>query len=342
MLKLIKQYRFYLLLLLFILVPILSIDSANRTPREYRIYDRIALTITTPFQIAIHWTLDGISMFYQNYIMLWKTRQEHLSMVDENRKLVNTIINLRELEQENIRLRNLFQFKENYKIEAVMARMIARDVSSEFRSIRLNRGSDHGIQANMPVITAEGVVGRVLRVSDTTSDVVTILDPLSAIDAYIMRSRARGIVEGLTDTLCQLKFALRVDDIQPGDLLLSSGLGGSFPKGIPVGTIIRVTRKTYGITQNVEVRPSVDFSKLEEVLVVTHADNSPAHVQLIENQLSGKETSGKDIGSKENSDKDAMLKAAGTHNTPAPSTASTPNPTASSPAAPTPTGAKKE
>lgn len=285
MLKLISQYRFYLLLLLFILIPLLSIDSSSKSPREYRAYDRVILAMTSPFQIAIHWTLDGLSTFYQNYVTLWKTRQEHLSLVDENRKLVNTIINLRELEQENIRLRNLLQFKENYKLESVMARMIARDVSSEFRAIRINRGSDHGIEPNMPVITAEGVVGRVLRVTGNTSDVVTILDPLSAIDSYIMRSRARGIVEGLTDTLCQLKFALRVDDIQPGDLLLSSGLGGSFPKGIPVGTIIRVTRKTYGITQNVEVRPSVDFTKLEEVMVVTASDNSPAHIQLIEEQF---------------------------------------------------------
>lgn len=285
MLKLVKQYRFYLILVMFILIPVLSIDSTNRTPREYKIYDKVAVAITAPFQIAIHWTLDGLATFYNNYISLWKTRQEHLSLIDENRKLVNTIINLRELEQENIRLRNLLQFKENYKIQAIAARMIARDVSSEFRAIRINRGTMHGVGLNMPVITADGVVGRVLRVAPTTSDVVTILDPLSAIDSYIMRSRARGIVEGLTDTLCQLKFALRVDDIQPGDLLLSSGLGGSFPKGIPVGSVIRVTRKTYGITQNVEIKPSVDFSKLEEVLVVTKTDNSPVHVQLIENQL---------------------------------------------------------
>jgi rod shape-determining protein MreC len=282
MLKLIKQYRFYLILLLFLLIPVLSIDSTNRTPREYRPYDRIALAITTPFEIAIHWTLDSMVTFYENYIALWKTRKENESMVQENRKLVNTILNLRELEQENIRLRSLFQFKESFKIETVMARMIAKDVSAEFRAIRINRGKDSGIQPNMAVMNAEGVVGRILRVDEHTADVVTLLDPLSAIDAYIMRSRARGIVEGLTDSLCQLKFALRVDDIQPGDLLLSSGLGGNFPKGVPVGTIIKVTRKSFGITQKVEVKPSVDFSKLEEVLVVTKTDAAPAHVELID------------------------------------------------------------
>jgi len=97
MLKLLKQYRFYLILLLFLLIPILSIDSQNRAPREYRMYDRVALSITTPFEIAIHWTLDSMVNFYENYVSLWKTRFENQSMVDENRKLVNTIINLREL-----------------------------------------------------------------------------------------------------------------------------------------------------------------------------------------------------------------------------------------------------
>ncbi len=286
MLNLIKQYRFYLVLLLFLLIPILSIDSSNRSPREYRSYDKAALLITSPFQIAIHWTLDSMVGFYENYLALWKTRGENQELIDENRKLVNTIINLRELEQENIRLRNILQFKENYKIESVIARMIARDVSSEFRAIRINRGKSSGIEPNMSVINSEGVVGRVLRVTESTADVVTILDPLSAVDAYIMRSRARGIVEGLTDSLCQLKFALRVDDIQPGDLLLSSGLNGNFPKGIPVGTVIKVTRKSFGVTQKVEVKPSVDFSKLEEVVVVTKSDASPAHVELIEKKLS--------------------------------------------------------
>jgi rod shape-determining protein MreC len=288
MLKLIKQYRFYLILFLFLLIPLLSIDTLNRSPRDYRAYDRVALALTTPFEIAIHWTLDSIVGFYENYISLWRTRSENQTLIDENRKLVNTILNLRELEQENIRFRSLLQFKETYKVETVVARMIAKDVSSEFRSIRINRGELSGIKPNMAVINSEGVVGRVLRADRDTSDVVTLLDPLSAIDAYILRSRVRGIVEGLTDTLCQLKFALRVDDIQPGDLLLSSGLGGNFPKGVPVGSVIKVTRKSYGITQKVEVKPSVDFARLEEVMVVTHADAAPIHAELIEKAESEK------------------------------------------------------
>ena len=104
---------------------------------------------------------------------------------------------------------------------------------------------------------------------------VTVLDLLSAVDAIDERSRARGVVEGVTDEVCQLRYTLRTDDIQPGDMLVSSGLGGIFPKGIPIGMVSKVNRKPFGITQDVEVRPSVDFSKLEEVLVITKADSEP-------------------------------------------------------------------
>ena len=269
MLKLLKQYRFYLAILAFLLIPILAIDTGNRAPQNFQWYDKGALAITTPFQIAINWFLDTAVSTYENYILLWRTHQENDSLVDENRKLVNTILHLRELEQENIRLRNILQFKEDYKMITVVARVIAKDVASEFRAIRINRGSADGLEPNMAVLNVEGVIGKVFRVTEHSADVVTILDPMSAVDAYILRSRARGIVEGLTDTICQLKFALRVDDIQPGDILLSSGLGANFPKAIPVGTVIKVTRKSFGVTQKVEVKPSVDFSKLEEVIVVT-------------------------------------------------------------------------
>ena len=122
----------------------------------------------------------------------------------------------------------------------------------------------------MAVVTNEGIVGRVLRTTANTSDIVTITDLLSAVDSIVERSRARGVVEGVNENTCSLRYTLRTDDIQPGDVLVSSGLGGIFPKGIPVGTVSKVNRKPFGISQDVEVRPTVDFTKLEEVLIITN------------------------------------------------------------------------
>ena len=275
MIKYLKEYRFYIILFLFLLIPIMAIDTSTRSPREYRFYDRVILALTSRIQDSISYTLDQTVSAFENYVYLIHTRQENLQLLDENRKLLSSIASLQETQQENVRLRKLLVFQEKFHLETVAARVIAKDVSSEFRAIRINRGEASGVQKNMAVLTAEGVVGRVLRTTANTADIVTVLDLLSAVDSIVERSRARGIVEGMTDAVCQLKFALRTDDIQPGDLLVSSGLGGVFPKGAPVGVVSKVNRKAFGITQDVEVKPAVDFSKLEEVLVVTRALSEP-------------------------------------------------------------------
>ncbi|MGZ3687962.1 MAG: rod shape-determining protein MreC [Bdellovibrionota bacterium] len=272
MIKYLKEYRFYITLFFFVLIPVIAIDTTTRSPRDYRFYDRVIVALTSPIQAGITWSLEQIAAGFQNYIFLLHTRQDNLALLDENRKLLNSIASLRETQQENVRFRKLLHFEEKFNLEAVVARVIAKDVSTDYRSIRINRGESSGLRKNMSVLTDEGIVGRVLRTTKDTSDVVTLVDLNSAVDAIVERSRARGIVEGRTDETCELRYALRTDDIQPGDVLISSGLGGIFPKGVPVGTVSKVNRKPYGITQEVEVRPSVDFAKLEEVIVVLKGD----------------------------------------------------------------------
>jgi len=272
MIKYLKQYRFYIVLFLFLLIPVIAIDTSTRAPRDYRFYDRVIVGLTSPIQSVISWTLEQITSSYENYIYLWHTHQDNIALLEENRKLLNSIAGLRETEHENARLHKLLKFEEKFSLQSVIARVIAKDISSEFRSIRINRGESSGIRQNMAVVTDEGIVGRILRTTRNTSDVVTVLDILSAVDSIVERSRARGVVEGLTDDICQMKYTLRTDDIQPGDNLISSGLGGIFAKGMTVGTVSKVNRKPFGITQDVEVKPSVDFTKLEEVLVVLNGD----------------------------------------------------------------------
>ncbi len=276
MIKYLKEYRFYIILFLFILIPVVAIDTASRTTRDYRFYDRVVVRLTAPVQSVISWTLEVISSGFQNYVYLLSTRQENLALLEENRRLLNSIAGLKETEQENLRLKKLLDFKDKFKLSSVLARVISRDTSTEFRAIRINRGENAGIQKNMAVVTNQGVVGRVLRTTADTADVVTILDLYSAVDAIDERSRAPGVVEGLTDETCQMRFTLRTDDIQPGDTLISSGLSGLVPKGIPIGRVSKVNRKPFGITQEVEVIPSVEFSKLEEVMVITEAKNDSA------------------------------------------------------------------
>lgn len=275
MFKYIKEYRFYIILFMFVLIPVMLIDTSTRAPRDRRFYDRAVVLITYPVQASISWSLEHIALAFQNYLYLLRTRQDNLALLEENRKLLNEIASLRETQQENLRLRKLLHFEEKLSFQSVVARVIAKDVSTEFRAIRINRGEAEGLKKNMAVVTNEGVVGHILRTTKSTADVVTILDSNSAVDAIDERSRARGVVEGMTDENCQLRYVLRTDDIQPGDVMISSGLGGIIPKGVPAGVVSKVNRKPFGITQDVEIRPSVDFSRLEEVLVITSAEIDP-------------------------------------------------------------------
>lgn len=273
MIKYLKDHLFYIILFGLVLIPVVEIDTSTRSPRDYHFHDRVIVWSTSWIQGSISWTLDKFADGYNNYLYLLNTRRENLTLVDENRKLQGQIANFRETEQENIRLRKILAFEEKFKLETIVARVIAKDVSTDFRAIRINRGERSGVKRNMAVITNEGIVGRVLRTTSNTADVVTVLDLLSAVDAIDERSRAHGVVEGLTDDMAEMRYTVRTDDIQPGDVLVSSGVGLIFPRNIPVGAVSKVDRKQFGITQHVEVRPSVDFTKLEEVMVVVKAEN---------------------------------------------------------------------
>jgi rod shape-determining protein MreC len=258
-----------------LLIPILSLDTATRSSRQHHFYDRWITTLMSPLQLGLSYLLDGGTNFIQNYITLRHARSQQLALLKENQLLQSEIARLKLQESENERLRTLLDFREANSLETLVARVVALDVSSDFRAIRINRGSNDGVEKGMAVLTHLGVVGRILRTDAWTSDVVTILDLQFAIDSINERSRARGVVEGASEDHCQMKFTLRTDDIQLGDRLISSGLGGIFPKGIPVGTVTEVNKQLFGISQEVEVKPAVDFRKLEEVLIVTKKTAEP-------------------------------------------------------------------
>jgi len=277
MFKYIKEYRFYITLFVFILIPILAIDTSTRSPRNYRFYDNAIVFITSPIQYGIKWSLDKLVFGINRYAFLLNSQKVNESLNVENQKLLNTIFNLKEAQIENERLRKLLNFKEKYQLDTVPARIIAKDISSQYRAIRINKGKNSGITENMAVIHSSGVVGKVFRVTEKTADIITILDLLSGVDTIVKRSRVRGIVEGLTNSLCQLKFTRRTDDIKHNDFLITSGLGGLFPKGVSVGKVQSVEKKSYGITQSISVKPSVNFSNIEEVLVVTRHQQVPMH-----------------------------------------------------------------
>jgi len=190
-----------------------------------------------------------------------------LDLDAENRRLRSELASREELQRENDRLRRLLGYAETQPRRTVAARVIAEDASSWFRTVEIDRGSEDGIVDGLPVVDAAGLVGRVVRSGPHSSRVLLITDASSAVAVLVQDERIRGVCRGQGGGVA-LDFALVADDIKVGDGIITSGLGGVFPKGLVVGYVRSVQRERSGLFQTVEVEPAVDFAHLEEVLVV--------------------------------------------------------------------------
>jgi rod shape-determining protein MreC len=157
------------------------------------------------------------------------------------------------------------------------AQVTGRDPTGWFKSVIIDKGRGAGLELNMPVVNASGVVGRIVSVSPNYAKVLLIIDQNSAVDCLVQRSRDRGMVKGLSAEICKLDFVVKSSDVATEDVVVTSGLGGIFPKGLPVGKVLNVKEASGELFKDIEVRPVVDFSKLEEVLVILEANRSANH-----------------------------------------------------------------
>jgi rod shape-determining protein MreC len=174
---------------------------------------------------------------------------------------------LTEATLENERLRTLLDFREHLQGDVLTARVIGRDATGLSRTLTVDRGEQDGIARGAAVLAPGGVVGQVFMVSPHAARVLLLTDHNSGIDGLVQRTRARGIVEGTIEGGCGLKFVKRTEDIQVGDLVVTSGIDGIFPKGLPIGKVSNVDKRGQGLFQYADVAPRVDPSRLEEVLV---------------------------------------------------------------------------
>lgn len=192
-------------------------------------------------------------------------RQEVARLQEEKTRLIGVL-------QENERLRRLVGFKRKRDdFELVPARVVARDVTPYFRVLKVSLQADAELKPRMPVVVAEGVVGQIHRVYGRFADVIVVSDPRSRIDVLSQRTRARGVVEGLgheRDYMARIGYLSEKDQVREGDVMVTSGMGGVFPRELVVGRIAEIEQAERGLFQEARIEPSVDFSRLEEVFVV--------------------------------------------------------------------------
>ena len=200
---------------------------------------------------------------------------EAASSAEENDALTIENVQLKEVEAENQRLRRLLEFAKvnpgyDYRGGEVIARVIGRDPSVYLDFIMIDLGEKHGVTPGMPVVTERGLVGRITALHDTTSEVLLITDVNSAVTALIQTSRATGVVRGLAGGGLLLDQIPQDVEVHEGEIVITAGLGGNFPKNLVIGQISKVYQQDYEMFQQARVRPTVDFRNLEQVLVITN------------------------------------------------------------------------
>lgn len=233
------------------------------------------ILIVAPVQDLFVSSARFVKQAWYNYFFLVSTAEQNKTLKAELQRLVAENNRCKEIELANQRLRGLLNFYKAFDIRVFAAEVIARDPSGWFKTIIIDKGSTDGVRKRMPVVVAAGVVGQVIDVSLYYSKVLLLVDKNSAVDGLCQRTRARGVVKGGEENdLCDFIYVLRTSDVSVGDTIISSGLDGIYPKGLPLGRVSGVVKKNYGMFQAVELEPFVNFDKLEEVLVVL---NQPQH-----------------------------------------------------------------
>lgn len=268
-----KRYRDLAVVLLALAVPFWFLRASMRDPRQVTGADKIIVRISTPIQFVAATLARALSNIWGEYIYLVDVKEDNARLASQNARLRERVRKLEELEQENRRLKRLLDMRTSVRTDVVSAQVIGKDTNEFFRIARVTLDRDaKNIGLNLPVISPDGIVGTTLKVSGDTVDVRLVVDAGSGVDIVVQRTGARGFVRGTGDEskyLCSVEYVQRTDEIEVGDLLVTSGVGRRFPKGIPVGTVTKVVKRDFGIYQQVFATPAVDFSRLEEVLIVT-------------------------------------------------------------------------
>ena len=256
---------FIVLLLLSALI-LMSLRVKQRKGVDF--FDALLIECCSPFLKASTFVINTIQGVFQNYVFLVHLQEENTLLKERIGELQKEIGELRELALAKERIQNLLQFREKISPSMIAAEVIGQDPSSWFKSVTINKGEKDGVRKGMAVISPEGVIGQILKTGPYHSIVLLITDYNSAVDSIVQRTRAKTIVEGKGENRCQLKYLLRAEEVIVGDIVVTAGLSGNFPKGLMVGEIRKVEKAGQGIFQYAELVPSVDLTKLEEVLII--------------------------------------------------------------------------
>ncbi len=275
MLALLKRYRELMLVAVLLIAPLGVFFAHAKRPSERSQVDRAVVWLATPVEKVIGWTIGGALRGWSGYVALHGARERAAALSKRVEALEIERQQLLAERSEALRVRKLLAFSEGSPDRHyVGGRVIGvRLGTAGLQILTIDRGSDDGIARAMPVVVADGIVGRIHAVAGHSADVLVLTDRNSSVAVRVERTRARANVRGVGKLdACRLEYALRTEDMIEGDVLVTSGTDGVFPRGIPVGHATKLERSAHGLFQDARVIPAVDVTRVEEVLVVTSWD----------------------------------------------------------------------
>lgn len=264
------KWRNLFLFGLGVILPLMSLNMEQK-PGDSGWYNQPLQWMAGLSQHGLFFFSDGVRGTASEYLNLLNIKAENRKLSSEVKELKARMLLYDELELENLRLNNLLDFKAQTKMELTAAKVISRDLLTDHSTVRINKGSHHGLRSGQAVISTDGVVGYIFRPEAFSSLVLLITDRYAVVDGILSRSRARGIVEGKSPTTCSLRYVERNEDVKIGDLVVTSGLDNIFPKGFPIAIVESVENRTSSVSLKVDLRPVVDPDKVEEVFIVLNA-----------------------------------------------------------------------
>jgi len=261
--------------LLFVLLSLTIVGLVLHETGNTQAVENLILRPVTPVQNH----LSGLARDFGDLVQTFRDLRELRRRNEELQSLADSLmienVHLKELESENENLRQLLQFTEanptySYRAAEIVGHVIGQDPSNLLRYIIIDMGTSDGVTQGMPVVTDRGLVGRIVEVSSRSSKVLLITDVSSSVNAIIQSSRATGILEGKADGGLVMKYIPQTVTVNVGDIILTSGLGATFPKRLVIGQVTAVHKRDIELFQQAEIKPTVDFDRLEIVLIITN------------------------------------------------------------------------
>ncbi|MGH9457860.1 MAG: rod shape-determining protein MreC [Thermoanaerobaculia bacterium] len=265
------------LVVLAVLFVLMSISQRTRVGGDTRtLFERTVMTLFSPVPKAVHEVGQTGLDVYHGYIDMRREVAQNIELRRRVAELTQENLMLRRSNSDLARMRSILSYSEQFTMPTLLAEIVLLDTSGRFKSAILDRGSEHGVEVNDVIVHPGGLVGRVVLTTRDLSKVQLVIDKASAVGVLVERTRRQAVVSGGDGGLLEVRYIPNLTDIVAGDRLMTAGTDGVFPKGIPVGEVIEVDEGS-DLFKRVVAQPSVDFSSLEEVLIL-HTRKIPPEV----------------------------------------------------------------